>query len=281
MSKFINQKEKMLLVFYGIGRNSSSVIYNMNLIKENLNNFFDIKTVYAINKVNFINNPRTNEFNSINQKAIKESLSKMDIVFVKDQKVYERNFKNFLKKHKSKKFIDPYGDSFRTLCNLYCQLSLLNDFFKKKFYKKNYLIFTIRDDVVINNYYGLFKISKILFRYPNYAYTTSYHWHKGVNDRILLFSPYAKKIFSYRLRELKDSIKKNTFFNSEKINMKALNLLDVKVISTPMQITRVRSNGKFRKEYFFLRIYRFIETLRVLKSIIRYFKIISFHKKIF
>ena len=112
------------------------------------------------------------------------------------------------KKHKSKEFDDPYSDSFRTLCNLYCQLSLLNDFFKKKFSKKNHLIFTIRDDVVINNYYGLFEISKILNRYPNYAYTTSYHWHKGVNDRILIFSPYARRIFSYRLKKLKDSLKK-------------------------------------------------------------------------
>ena len=85
----------MLLVFYGIGRNSKSVIYNMNLIKENLNNFFEIKTAYALNKVNFINNPRTSEFNCTNQKEINESLSKMDIVFDIDQKIYERKFKNF------------------------------------------------------------------------------------------------------------------------------------------------------------------------------------------
>tara|TARA_B100002051_G_C16728739_1_gene636880 strand:+ start:443 stop:1279 length:837 start_codon:yes stop_codon:yes gene_type:complete len=278
MNKKRNRKPKLLLVFYGIGRNTSSVIYNMNLIKENLNNFFEIKTAYALNKVKFINNPRTNELSSVNQKGIRKSLSKMNIKFVMDQKIYERKFNIFLKKNISNKFVDPYNDNFRTLCNLFCQLSLLDDFFREKCAKKNYLIFTIRDDIIINNFYGLFSISKILFKYPNYAYTTSYHWHKGVNDRILIFSPYARRIFFFRLKKFKDSLKKGNFYNSEKINMQALDSLGIKIISSPMQIIRVRSNGKIRKEYFFLRIYRFRETLRVLKSIIRYLKILILNR---
>ena len=278
MNKKRNRKPKLLLVFYGIGRNTSSVIYNMNLIKENLNNFFEIKTAYALNKVKFINNPRTNELSSVNQKGIRKSLSKMNIKFVMDQKIYERKFNIFLKKNISNKFVDPYNDNFRTLCNLFCQLSLLDDFFREKCAKKNYLIFTIRDDIIINNFCGLFSISKILFKYPNYAYTTSYHWHKGVNDRILIFSPYARRIFFFRLKKFKDCLKKDNFYNSEKINMQALDSLGIKIISSPMQITRVRSNGKIRKEYFFLRIYRFRETLRVLKSIIRYLKILILNR---
>tara|TARA_A100001035_G_scaffold279020_1_gene279276 strand:- start:3927 stop:4751 length:825 start_codon:yes stop_codon:yes gene_type:complete len=271
------KKPSLIIIFYGIGRNPKSVIKNLNLIKKNLQCSYEITSAYAINKIKYINNPRTNEFNYLNQKELKRSLTFIDIFFEKDQEIFEESFKKIINKF-NKNFIDPYNDKNRTLCNLYCQLNLLTEFLKLKSIKKYQLIFTIRDDIIINKYFGLFRMSKLLFKYPKHALTTSYHWHNGVNDRILIFGQNSRKIFSLRLKKYKEALKDNSFSNSEKINMEALKSMGIKIISSPFEVLRVRSNGKIRKEIFLIRFYRINETIRVFKSIILYLKILIFRK---
>ena len=267
-------KPRLIVIFYGIGRSPSSVIKNINLIKRNLQCSFEIKIAYAINKIKFINNPRSEEYSYVDQMKLEKSLSLIDLKFEKDQEIYENIFKKFIIKNANKNFTDPYKDNFRTLCNLYCQLTLLTDFFKFYSMKKYQLIFTIRDDILIQSYFGLFSMSKLLYKYPKYAFTTSYHWHNGVNDRILIFGNKHSEIFSCRQKKLKESIMFNDFSNSEILNMQALRLMGIKIISSPFKISRVRINNKIRKEYFLLRIYRFNETIRVLKSIFLFIKIL-------
>ena len=268
------RKPRLIIIFYGIGRSPSSVIKNINLIKRNLQCSFEIKIAYAINKIKFINNPRSEEYSYVDQMKLEKSLSLIDLKFEKDQEIYENIFKKFIIKNANKNFTDPYKDNFRTLCNLYCQLTLLTDFFKFYSMKKYQLIFTIRDDIIIQSYFGLFSMSKLLYKYPKYAFTTSYHWHNGVNDRILIFGNKHSEIFSCRQKKLKESIMFNDFSNSEILNMQALRLMGIKIISSPFKISRVRINNKIRKEYFLLRIYRFNETIRVLKSIFLFIKIL-------
>jgi len=268
------RKPRLIIIFYGIGRSPSSVIKNINLIKRNLQCSFEIKIAYAINKIKFINNPRSEEYSYVDQMKLEKSLSLIDLKFEKDQEIYENIFKKFIIKNANKNFTDPYKDNFRTLCNLYCQLTLLTDFFKFYSMKKYQLIFTIRDDILIQSYFGLFSMSKLLYKYPKYAFTTSYHWHNGVNDRILIFGNKHSEIFSCRQKKLKESIMFNDFSNSEILNMQALRLMGIKIISSPFKISRVRINNKIRKEYFLLRIYRFNETIRVLKSIFLFIKIL-------
>ena len=186
---------RLIVIFYGIGRSPSSVIKNINLIKRNLQCSFEIKIAYAINKIKFIDNPRSEEYSYVDQMKLEKSLSLIDLKFEKDQEIYENIFQKFIIKNADKNFTDPYKDNFRTLCNLYCQLTLLTDFFKFYSMKKYQLIFTIRDDIIIQSYFGLFSMSKLLYKYPKYAFTTSYHWHNGVNDRILIFGNKHSEIF--------------------------------------------------------------------------------------
>jgi len=54
--------------------------------------------------------------------------------------------------------------------------------------------------------------------------------------------------------------------------------MGIKIISSPFEVLRVRSNGKIRKEIFLIRFYRINETIRVFKSIILYLKILIFRK---
>jgi len=269
-----HKRKRLIVIFYGIGRSPTSLVKNINLIKRNLSCSYDIKIAYAINKIKFINNPRSKEYNYIDQIELEKSLTLIDFKFEKDQEIYEKNFHKFIIKNKNKNFIDPYKDNYRTLCNLYCQLTLLSDFFKFNSMKKYQMIFTIRDDVIIQSYFGLFSITKLLYKYPKYAFTNSYHWHNGVNDRILIFSNKSSEIFSYRQKNLKESLINNDFSNSETLNMIALNSMRIKIISSPFKISRIRSNGKIRKEYFILRIYRFNETIRVLRSFLLFIKLL-------
>ena len=272
-----HKKPRLIVIFYGIGRSPVSVIKNIELIKKNLNCTFDINIAYAINKIKFINNPRSKEYSFIDKMELEKSLSLIDFKFEKDQEIYEKVFHKFILKKTDRNLIDPYRDNFRTLCNLYCQLTLLTDFFEFYSMKKYQLIFTIRDDIIIQNYFGLFRMSKLLYKYPKYAFTTSYHWHNGVNDRILLFSNKSCEIFSCRQKKLKESLINKNFFNSEILNMKALRSMDIEIISSPFKVSRVRINNKIRKEYFLLRIYRLNETIRVLKSILLFIKLLILH----
>ncbi len=259
-------RENILVVFYGIGRSTNCIKSNIEKLSIHKKNF-NFTYAYAVNNISEITNLRTLEFKKIDKKSISSIKKNINIFFEKDQKKYESIFSEFIKFELNINFRDPYRDNYKTLQNLFCQLSLLSDFFKEKTLHEYDSCLVIRDDVVLLDNLGLFKSFQLISTLKNTIFTTSYHWHKGINDRIILISPENYNIFQNRLNLLKEKLRYNNFFNSETINFEVIKKLKLTVISTPFRIIRVRSQGKKRREIFFLRPLRVKETLRVLFSI--------------
>ena len=121
-------KNNLLVLFYGIGRSPKCIDRNIDTISACMSPYFDITYSYALNNINIIKNPRTKENSFLNKKEISNNLKEMDLIYTKDQLNYELDFKESILGNLSFDFNDPYKDNNRTLCNLFCQLSLLTDF---------------------------------------------------------------------------------------------------------------------------------------------------------
>jgi len=264
--------KNILVLFYGIGRSPSCMKKNIEILKKKNKYSYSFKFnfAYALNSIKRINNPRTSEFIDIDKSIILSSINIIDIFYEIDQNIFENEFYNYLNLNKKIKIYDPYNDQFKTLCNLFCQLSLLSKFFKNNDLASYDSYLVIRDDVLIIDESGLFSGIEIISKTKKNVFITSFHWHGGVNDRIIVLNDYGNKLFNERLFLLKKQLKNNTFKNSERINLEAIENLSLRIISTPIKILRFRANGIKRAEVFLLRPYRVFETMRIIVSFIRF-----------
>ena len=267
----MSRTNKILIVFYGIGRSPFCIKKNLEILQKNkLFSKYQFNLAYALNSLKRINNPRTSEFIDIDESGISSNIDIIDYVYKIDQTEFENQFYRYLNLNKSKRKYDPYEDEFKTVCNLFCQLSLLSNFFDNNNLKEYHAYLVIRDDILIINDNGLFSALEIISQKRKFIHTTSFHWHGGVNDRFILLNNYGKELFNERLSILKNKIKNNCFTSGEKINREAIINLKLEIISSPIKFLRYRANGMKREEIFLLRPYRFIENIRVIFSYIKF-----------
>ena len=230
-----DRKKKLAIVFFGLMR---SLPFTINNIKENIFNVLDKNEIeydifahtYTLNK--FINNPRSNEFNSEVKNDNYKLLNYKNMI-IEDEDTFDNsiNYENY------KKNGDPWNNNWISLKNVIRSLSSLKNAISLVDDKYDNVL-VLRPDMIYNkfNIYDLSKIKKNRILLP------FYHPSGGYNDRIALGSLTDIRTYANRY----DNFLNYSIHNTPHAETFLKHIIDsnnIKIKEISLKGKRVRTNG--------------------------------------
>ena len=264
---------KILCVFYGIGRglemSEPSIVNKMLKPLRRIGNY--INSVYILNEIKKISNPRSGEHGYI--PPVKEGVfNKCKIIrkseeFLLDKELFEL----------SKMYKDRYMDDFKSNKNLICQLSKLELASKSVDFNNYDKVILCRDDIVFVNETINWKNLLIVSDYG--PVVSLWHWHGGIGERFVLCSPFAAKLICERKNLIKNVLNEYRTLHAELLQYYCLKAHKLIPHAFNLKLARCRINGRIHEEKYRIPIWRPLETLRIFLAFLRYVKRSSFINK--
>ena len=255
---------EILCVFYGIGRalELSEPSIEKKLLAPLSNIGHHISSIYVLNEVRKICNPRSGEQGNIS--PIRECIfRKCKIIRTNENLLIDKKLFSF-----SKNYWDRYRDGFVSNKNLICQLSMLelaNDVVDFMDYDR---VILCRDDIAFLN--STLNWKRLLAVSEFGPVVSLWHWHGGINDRFAICLPNAAGFICSRKKLIYDYFTKYRYLHAESLQYYCFRKNNMMPHACNIRLVRCRIDGRFHIEKFRIPVWRPYETLRMLLAFSRY-----------